>query len=335
MKLTASLMIFCIFTQVVSMEQPPQKALVQHNPASLQGLPSDIKKLLIPLVVSGTLKDMTHGLCSLAATNKWFHAQINELHMMYSILNRLPRICNRIDLIERLRSKPKSLPIFQGVPILAYLVTIKSISLKNGHELVKAILASDQTKINILLHSHNINLNYQNFGVSALRVAIEASDETLVKKLLYAGADPNLESDMDQQRPLMYAAHTQRLIGIKIFRMLLDAGAKVNAQDRVGRTALSYSIQYGNVDAVRILLAAGAFLKKNKTYSFDWARMHLEKRNYQEIAQGIDREEYAYQEIAAILERYERIDESGQRKKAKYDDAYYPGDRFGMHCTIS
>ena len=104
------------------MEQPPQKpALQQHNPASLQGLPADIKRHLIPFVVSGTLKDMKRELYTFAALNKQFHAFVNDPQNMIAILNGLPRICTGISMVERLQGKLNSLPVMKHLLIVDWL----------------------------------------------------------------------------------------------------------------------------------------------------------------------------------------------------------------------
>ena len=44
----------------------------------------------------------------------------------------------------------------------------------------------------------------------------------------------------------------------EITRLLLDSGAKVNAQNAFGKTALMYAIQYGSFEAVELLIERGA-----------------------------------------------------------------------------
>ena len=85
----------------------------------------------------------------------------------------------------------------------------------------------------------------------------------LVKTLLDAGAKVN-EADGRGMTPLMFAvsSETQR---VPVARMLLAAGADVNARSTVGETALDWAEKFGNREVIAALTAAGG--KEGVPYS--------------------------------------------------------------------
>ena len=85
-------------------------------------------------------------------------------------------------------------------------------------------------------------------GLTALALASEAGHTAIVKLLLDAGADPNLES-YEGRTPLMRAANTD------ICRMLLAAGADAKAVDDHGNNVLMWP---SDAECCRLLLEAGA-----------------------------------------------------------------------------
>ncbi|MCD6047386.1 MAG: Ankyrin [Gammaproteobacteria bacterium] len=72
-----------------------------------------------------------------------------------------------------------------------------------------------------------------------------------IEKIIAAGA--KLKNSKVSDTPLMNAVKRP-----DILKLLLDKGADVNAQNDFGKTALMYAIQYGNLDAVKILIDHGA-----------------------------------------------------------------------------
>jgi ankyrin repeat protein len=113
-------------------------------------------------------------------------------------------------------------------------------------------------------------------GSSALLLAAAAGHTAVVRALLDAGADINVQStealarlvtfptllDLERKNaepskmtPLMYAAENGRLAAAKV---LLDKGAKTDMQDASGMTALLYAARNGDSSMVQALLERGA-----------------------------------------------------------------------------
>lgn len=72
--------------------------------------------------------------------------------------------------------------------------------------------------------------------MSPLAYAIGRNDRVLIDALLKRGADVNLSDEETGETPLMFAA---RYSTPEVVRVLLAAGAAVNAKNKEGRTALS------------------------------------------------------------------------------------------------
>ncbi len=77
----------------------------------------------------------------------------------------------------------------------------------------------------------------------------------IIKKLLKAGADPNLAMAESGWTPLMAAASAARP---DLVRLLLEAGANAGAKTRDGATALAHACALQSVEGVKALLTAGA-----------------------------------------------------------------------------
>jgi ankyrin repeat protein len=101
-------------------------------------------------------------------------------------------------------------------------------------------------------------------GNSALICAVWSVDVPMVRLLIKHGADPNVGNS--NWTPLMAAAWAlglskrQRKDVLAIIRLLLAKGAKVNARDRVGQTALTLAAAVGDVASLKVLLRAGAYI---------------------------------------------------------------------------
>jgi len=92
---------------------------------------------------------------------------------------------------------------------------------------------------------------------NALRVAVVYSRVEMVKLLLERGVNPNTPSTDVGYTPLMQAANSANL---ELVKLLIDAGADLNAEDHDGRTALDAAEMYTHSSEEHRTLSA--FLKE-------------------------------------------------------------------------
>jgi uncharacterized protein len=94
-------------------------------------------------------------------------------------------------------------------------------------------------------------------GICVLTYAIVGSRPDIVKLLIDAGADVNAVDRSIYKRPLAYAVRVQDPEDrYRIVKMLIDAGANVNAGN--GETPLVSSVSEQDVRLVELLIASGA-----------------------------------------------------------------------------
>jgi ankyrin repeat protein len=95
-----------------------------------------------------------------------------------------------------------------------------------------------------------------NFGQTALMMAIKMNMETLLSLLIQIGFDLNT-SDYNGQ----YSLHIATILGNpKIVLQLIDAGANLEVKDPLGLTALHKAILYHQDDIIGLFLYSGANL---------------------------------------------------------------------------
>lgn len=109
----------------------------------------------------------------------------------------------------------------------------------------------------------DINHRDDEFGSSALHVAIIRNRIETVRILLKNGADPNLKTLMGWTKfPLIISAEKNYY---EITSLLLTHNADVNQSDDFGDTALLAATMKGNLDIVKLLMQYNAdFNKANK-----------------------------------------------------------------------
>ena len=83
----------------------------------------------------------------------------------------------------------------------------------------------------------------------------------VVKFLIEKGADVNIETKHNSYTPLHRASESGQ---VHFVELLIEAGASVHAQDKLGRTALHIASWLGNTEIVKLLIEKGA--KVNTTY---------------------------------------------------------------------
>jgi len=128
---------------------------------------------------------------------------------------------------------------------------------------------------------------------SPLHVAAAGYRVEIAKMLLDAGADPNSALNHRRSRPLHYAADgyiVSKLWNEKnqvaMVRLLLKAGAEIDAQDKNGATPLHRAVRTRCAAAVKCLLDAGADATvRNKPGS---AAFHLAVQNTGRGGSGAD-----------------------------------------------
>ncbi len=102
-------------------------------------------------------------------------------------------------------------------------------------------------------------------GDTALHVAAAGHRVEFARILLAAGADPGSAKNRRGSQPLHYAAdsHWDRAEWnarrqVAMIRLLLKAGARIEAQDKNGATPLHRAVRTRSAAAARCLLVAGA-----------------------------------------------------------------------------
>jgi uncharacterized protein len=101
-------------------------------------------------------------------------------------------------------------------------------------------------------------------GVTPLQLAAVNGSESMIDRLLKAGADANAPLSAVGDTALMMAARTGKTGAI---RVLVEAGADVNAKETWGgTTALMWAVSERHVDAARMLIEAGADVNARSHY---------------------------------------------------------------------
>ena len=102
-------------------------------------------------------------------------------------------------------------------------------------------------------------------GDTALHLASAGYRVEIVRSLLSARADPNAATNHRRSSPLHYASDGyiidpawNEARQLKTIATLLDAGARINSQDKNGATPLHRAVRTRCAAAVRLLLASGA-----------------------------------------------------------------------------
>jgi hypothetical protein len=139
-------------------------------------------------------------------------------------------------------------------------------------------------------------------GDSPLHLAAAGYRVEIVRLLLAAGADPNSNMNHRQSGPLHYAADTcltslawSARKQVETIHCLLEAGARINAQDKNGATPLHRAVRTRGAEAVRCLLNAGSDpLLKNKSGS---TAFHLAVQNTGRGGSGSDAAKAAQRQI--------------------------------------
>ena len=194
----------------------------------------------------------------------------------------------------------------------------------NGHPDIVELLLAANAEIDIAA----------NDGKTALSVAAEYDHADVVRTLLRGGADPGLPNIAGNQ-PLHFARTEE------VGRLLLDAGARINARNADGNTPLIYAAANGEYSLVMLLLERGAQIDAQGKYD-GTALMSAAQKGRTEvvralIAQGADmslKAENGFpaskfaktEEIRAIIsgQEYEPLDyNDGEEalKKADFDKA--------------
>jgi Ankyrin repeats (3 copies) len=146
-------------------------------------------------------------------------------------------------------------------------------------------------------------------GDTALHVASAAYQLEIAKALLDAGADPGSAKNMRRSQPLHYAADGNIDSPLwspgrqtAVIRLLIQAGADVQARDKNGATALHRAVRTRCAEAVKTLLEAGADpALKNLPGSTPF---HLAVQNTGRGGSGSEKAKAAQCEIiSAFLER--------------------------------
>lgn len=88
---------------------------------------------------------------------------------------------------------------------------------------------------------------------------LHSMDVVKMCRALSVGADPNMSSVHQNDGNGCTALRTAAIFGeYDAAKLLIDAGANVNMKDTVGKTPLDYAIENGHKDVVDLLLNSSA-----------------------------------------------------------------------------
>jgi len=141
--------------------------------------------------------------------------------------------------------------------------------------LALAVDADDTARVraNVHMTKGNIDIQDTKFGNSLLTLAVVNNKGLAAKVLLDSGADPNLRSPKYDLSPFLAACRYGSMDHnrLEILAALVKHGADVNSKqtlvyknsglrDSLARTALEFSIEFGTLETVKLLIDNGAKL---------------------------------------------------------------------------
>ncbi|MCJ8339501.1 MAG: ankyrin repeat domain-containing protein [Pseudomonadales bacterium] len=146
----------------------------------------------------------------------------------------------------------------------------------NETALLKAIKDHNQTAVKQLLAAGADSNIANKYGVTPLFRAI--NDLPMVKLLLASGADIHAKVT-SKQRTALHEAIAKG--NIEVIRLLLAAGAKPNVYSLAGKTPLHLASQYtvGNAYMVKLLVTAGANVNLQETSENKYIPLYLAANN--------------------------------------------------------
>ena len=127
----------------------------------------------------------------------------------------------------------------------------------DGYNFIKAVKDKDAAKVKEIADKPGttvVNVRDADTGEGALHIVTKRSDAAWVGFLLRFGANPDLK-DREGNTPLILATLNRWTDGVRIYTTVK---AQVNAQNRLGETALLKAVQNRDPFMVKELLDAGA-----------------------------------------------------------------------------
>lgn len=187
---------------------------------------------------------------SLKETPLTFACRSGNLYLVKLLLNA------GIDLNNKQAYTAFTSAVSQGDTEIVKLLLDAGIKPNNRQDLIEACKQNNEEILQFLLQKNSSNINYQNEeGKTALMIACETGNPTLVSLLLNAGADPNIK-DKNDEAPLINWGCTNT----EIIRLLLSAGADIHIMNKDRNTALMNSCYFGNYEAAKLLIQHGSEL---------------------------------------------------------------------------
>ena len=182
---------------------------------------------------------------------------------------------------------------------------------ENDRAAVKRLLAADKSLAARRIETPKLYrskiFHWIYAGDTALHLAAAGYRTEIIRLLLTGGADSNAAYNHRHGRPLHYAADGRpggpawnEQMQLKAIRLLLDAGAEIDAQDKNGATALHRAVRTRCAAATRLLLEVGANpTKRNNPGSTPF---HLAVQNTGRGGSGSDAAHAQQAEIIRLLQ---------------------------------
>nr|WKF45146.1 B-cell lymphoma 3 protein isoform X2 [Epinephelus akaara] len=147
--------------------------------------------------------------------------------------------------------------------------------------------------------------NYE--GLSPLHLAVLRGHKDLAKMLLDAGADINAMDIKSGQSPLMHAVESN---SADMVHFLIESGCDVNSQSYSRNTALHSACGRGQVDTVRLLLKSGAD-SSLKNYHNDTPVMVAKNKKIADVLRGRGSSQIRDQHCVSVSPHRSSLTENG------------------------
>ena len=174
----------------------------------------------------------------------------------------------------------------ETVKILLKAGSNSNIADHEGHTSLSAAVFGNCSK-NIIrtMIKHGANVNATNKeSVTALMLASKEGNVDAMNILINAGADQTFEDD-DGNTWINYAIHGD--CKKEVFQSIIDLGTDVNAMNKFNVTALMMACEKGNVDAINVLINAGANMAIKDADGDTWIHYAIYGDCEKEVLQSI------------------------------------------------